>query len=114
MPLVIQGTNNRVMAQALYEVQQGMLKGEGLSQPMSKSTLFLPMIVQMVKVGEETGNLDASLLAVAQNYEAEAEDKTKSLIGLIQPVMTLVIAGIVGLIALSMVSAMYSMYGQSF
>jgi len=114
MPLVIQGTNNKVMEQALYEVQQGMLKGEGLSQPMSKSTLFLPMIVQMVKVGEETGNLDASLLAVAQNYESEAEDKTKSLIGLIQPVMTLVIAGIVGLIALSMVSAMYSMYGQAF
>jgi type IV pilus assembly protein PilC len=114
MPLVIQGSGNRVMARALYDVQQGMLKGEGLSQPMAKNTIFLPMIVQMVKVGEETGNLDTSLLAVAQNYEAEAEDKTKSLIGMIQPVMTLIIAGVVGLIALSMVSAMYSIYGQSF
>ena len=114
MPLVIQGSSNRVMAQALYEVQQDMLKGEGLSQPMMKNPLFLPMMVQMVKVGEETGNLDTSLLAVAQNYETEAEDKTKSLIGLIQPIMTLIIAGIVGLIALSLVSAMYSMYGQTF
>jgi len=114
MPLVIQGSGNRLMARALYDVQQGMLKGEGLSQPMAKNPLFLPMMVQMVKVGEETGNLDASLLAVARNYEAEAEDKTKSLIGMIQPVMTLVIAGIVGLIALSMVSAMYSMYGEGF
>ena len=114
MPLVIQGSGNRVVARALYDVQQGMLKGEGLSQPMAKNMLFLPMMVQMVKVGEETGNLDTSLLAVAQNYEAEAEDKTKSLIGMIQPVMTLVIAAIVGVIALSMVSAMYSMYGQSF
>jgi len=114
MPLVIQGSGNRVMARALYDVQQDMLKGEGLSQPMAKNPLFLPMMVQMVKVGEETGNLDASLLAVAHNYEAEAEDKTKSLIGMIQPVMTLVIAGIVGLIALSMVSAMYSMYGEAF
>jgi type IV pilus assembly protein PilC len=114
MPLVIQGTNNRVMSRALYNVQQDMLKGEGLSRPMSKSSLFLPMIVQMVKVGEETGNLDSSLLAVAQNYETEAEDKTKAFIGLIQPIMTLVIAGVVGLIALSMVSAMYSMYGETF
>ena len=114
MPLVIQGCNNRVMAQALNDVQMNMLKGEGLSKPMSRNPMFLPMMVQMVKVGEETGSLDTSLHAVAQNYETEATDKTKSLIGLIQPVMTLIIAGIVGVIALSMVSAMYSMYGQAF
>jgi len=114
MPLVIQGCNNRVMAQALYNVQIDMLKGEGLSKPMAKNSLFLPMMVQMVKVGEETGSLDTSLIAVAQNYESDAQDKTKSLISMIQPVMTIVIAGIVGLIALSMVSAMYSMYGQAF
>lgn len=114
MPLVIQGASNRVMAQSLYNVQVDMLKGEGLAKPMAKDKLFLPMMVQMVKVGEESGSLDTSLQAVAQNYETEAQDKTKSLIALIQPVMTIVIAGIVGLIALSMVSAMYSIYGQAF
>jgi type IV pilus assembly protein PilC len=114
MPLVIQGTSNRVMTQALYDVQQDMLKGEGLSLPMAKNPIFLPMMVQMVKVGEETGNLDASLMAVAQNYETEAADKTKSLISMIQPMMTLIIAGVVGLIAVSMISAMYSIYGQAF
>jgi type IV pilus assembly protein PilC len=114
MPLVIQGCNNRVMARALFDVQTDMLKGEGLAKPMSKNRLFLPMMVQMVKVGEETGNLDGSLQAVANNYEAEAQDKTKALIAMIQPVMTIAIAGIVGLIALSMVSAMYSIYGQAF
>lgn len=113
MPLVIQGCGNRVMAQALYNVQADMLRGEGLSKPMMKNPIFLPMMVQMVKVGEETGTLDASLMAVAQNYENEAQDKTKSLIAMIQPIMTVVIAGIVGLIAVSMVSAMYSMYGQA-
>ena len=114
MPLVIQGCSNRVMARALYDVQADMLKGEGLAKPMLKNQLFLPMMVQMVKVGEETGNLDTSLQAVANNYEAEAQDKTKALIAMIQPMMTIVIAGIVGVIALSMVSAMYSMYGQAF
>jgi len=107
-------TNSKVMAQALNDVHQDMLKGEGLSGPMSKNPFFLPMIVRMVKVGEETGSLDTSLLAIADNYETEAEDKTKSLIALIQPIMTLVIAGVIGLIALSMVSAMYSVYGNAF
>jgi type IV pilus assembly protein PilC len=114
MPLVIQGSNNRVVSQGLYTVQTEMLKGEGLAKPMAKNPVFLPMMVQMVKVGEETGSLDATLLAVAQNFEAEAAEKTKTLIGLIPPIMTVVIAGFVGLIAISMVSAMYSIYGQAF
>ena len=114
MPLVIQGSGNKVLAAALSGVQQDMLKGEGLSQPMAKNALFLPMMVQMVKVGEETGNLDTTLMAVAQSYETEAEDSTRSLIAFIQPAMTLIIALVVGVIALSLVSAMYSVYGQTF
>jgi type IV pilus assembly protein PilC len=112
--MVIQGSSNRVVAQALYDVQTSMLKGEGLAKPMAKNPVFLPMMVQMVKVGEETGSLDATLLAVAQNFEAEASEKTKTLIAMIPPLMTLIIAGFVGLIAISMVSAMYSIYGQAF
>ncbi len=112
MPLVIQGCRNMVIAKALIDVQQDMIKGEGLSQPMAKNSLFLPMMVQMVRVGEETGSLDTTLLAVAESYEAEAEDKTHSLIGLIQPMMTLIIAMVIGLIALSLISAMYSIFGQ--
>jgi len=114
IPLIAQGSRNRAMAKALADVQQAMVKGEGLSQPMAKSKLFLPMMVQMVRVGEETGNLDATLLAVARSYEAEAEDKTRRLIALIQPAMTLFIGLVIGLIALSLTSAMYSMYGQGF
>ena len=112
--MVIQGCNNKVVSRELDEVHQEMLKGEGLSKPMSQSAIFLPMMVQMVKVGEETGNLDSSLLAVAQNYESETEEKTKSLINMIPPAMTLVIAAVVGIIALSLISAMYSIYGATF
>ncbi len=112
MPLVTQSSGNKVMAKALMSVQQDMLKGEGLSRPMARHQIFLPMMVQMVKVGEETGNLDTTLTAVAQSYETEAEDRTRSLIGFIQPALTIIIALVVGFIALSMVSAMYSIYGQ--
>jgi type IV pilus assembly protein PilC len=115
LPLVIESTSNKVMAEALIKVKDEMLGGEGLSRPMAKHSIFLPMLVQMVRVGEETGNLDNTMLSVAQSYEAEAADKTKSMINLIQPVATIIIGLVVGVMALSMVSAMYSMYqGGSF
>lgn len=110
LPLAIASCNNKFITKALNCIREDMLKGEGLSRPMAKHPVFLPMIVQMVKVGEETGNLDNTLLAVAQNYETEAEDKTKIFINLIQPVMTIIIGLVVGLMALTLVSAMYSMY----
>ena len=110
--LTAQASGNGVITRALGEVEQDMLKGEGLSRPMAKNPVFLPLMVQMVRIGEETGNLDSNLQAVAQNYEIEAEDKMKSVIGMIQPAMTLTIGLIVGLLALSLTSAMYSIYGQ--
>jgi type IV pilus assembly protein PilC len=72
------------------------------------------MMVQMVKLGEETGNLEVTLNAVAQSYEVEAKDKTRSLIELIQPFMTLVIGGVVGFIALSLAMAMTTIYQEGF
>ncbi|MBA7630830.1 putative type II secretion system protein F [subsurface metagenome] len=110
MPMLIKGSDNKVLANALTEVQKDMLKGEGLSQPMAKNKLFLPMMVQMVKVGEETGNLEATLLAVARSYEAEAQDKIHAIIALIPPVLTIVIGVVVGALAVTMMSAMTSMY----
>ncbi len=112
MPMVIKCTTNSVLIRALVGVQGDMVKGEGLSGPMGKHTIFMPMMVQMVKVGEETGNLDHTLLSVAKTYETEAEDRTKSLVSMIQPTMTLAIGAVIGLIALSLTSAMYSIYGQ--
>jgi type IV pilus assembly protein PilC len=113
LPLVIQSSSNKVMAAALMRIHDDMLGGEGLSHPMSKHAIFMPMMVQMVRVGEETGNLDSTLLSVAQSYETEADDKTKSLISMIQPIATVAIGLVVGLMALSLVTAMYSMYGQT-
>ena len=112
MSLVIESSDNSVMKQVFTDVRQDMIKGEGLSRPMAKSPLFFPLMVQMVAVGEETGNLDVTLLAVAQNFETEAEDKMRTFIGLIQPIVTGIVGLIVAFIALSLVSAMYSIYGQ--
>jgi len=112
LSLVIHGSNNKAVVEALTEVQQELIRGQGLSKPMAKKELFLPLMVQMVGVGEETGNLDSTLTTVAQSYEVEADDRTSSAVGLIQPTLIIVIAVIVGFIAISLFSAMYSIYGQ--
>ncbi len=108
----IRGTSNRAMAKALSETQQELIRGEGLSKPMAKHSVFLPLMVQMVGVGEETGNLDNTLVTVAQSYELEADDKISAAIGLIQPALVAAIAVVIGFLAVSLLSAMYSIYGQ--
>jgi type IV pilus assembly protein PilC len=79
---------------------------------MSKRSLFLPLMVQMTGVGEETGNLDETLTTVAESYEMEGDDRTNSAVGLIQPIVTLAIGLLIGMLALTMVQAMYSVYGE--
>jgi type IV pilus assembly protein PilC len=108
----IHGTNNKVIIKALTEVQQELIRGEGLSKPMAKRSVFLPLMVQMTSVGEETGHLDTTLSTVAQTYEVEADDRTSSAVGLIQPAITVFIGLVIAFIAISLVSAMYSIYGQ--
>ncbi len=107
-----QGSGNKVITEKLGEVQRELIRGEGLSKPMSKRPIFLPLMVQMTGVGEETGNLDETLATVAESYEMEADDRTSSAVGLIQPVVTIGIGALIGFLALTMVQAMYSVYGQ--
>ncbi len=110
--MTIHGSTNKSVTENLTEVQQELIRGEGLSRPMAKRSLFLPLMTQMVKVGEETGSLDNSLTTVADSYEVEAGDKTSAAIALIQPMLTIVMGGLIGFIIMGMVSAMYSIYGS--
>lgn len=114
MTLIVQGTSNKAMRESYVELQQAMIAGAGLSGPMRRNPLFLPLMVQMTAVGEETGALDHTLTTVAESYETDSDEKTKSLIGMLTPALTIVIGGIVGFIAVSMLSAMYSIFGQAF
>lgn len=110
--MCIQSSGNRIMTQALVDVKQDMLAGEGLAGPMGKRSVFLPLMVQMVAVGEKTGNLGNTLGTVADSFEAEADDKTTAAVGLLQPIMTIGLAVVVGFIVIAMMSAMYGIYGQ--
>lgn len=112
MDMVIDSSTNTQMAEALSGVKDGMLKGEGLSKPMSNNSLFMPMMVEMVRVGEETGGLGDTLVVVAQTYAAEAQAKTRLLKAFIQTAVMIGITLMVSVVVLSMLSAMYGVYGQ--
>lgn len=112
LEIVGQTSGNRVVRDSLTRVQRELVQGQGLSEPMSKSKLFPRLLVQMVKVGEESGNLESTLAVVADGYEVEAEDKLGGLISLIEPAMTILLALIVSFIALSFITPMYSILGS--
>jgi len=112
LAMTIHSSGNKVVVENLTGVQQELIRGEGLSKPMAKRSLFLPLMTQMVRVGEETGNLETTLTTVAENFEMEGADKTRAAVGLIQPVVTILLGLVVLFLVVSMFQAMYSLYGQ--
>ena len=107
MDLVIDTTENRIVRERLRDVQEEMLRGEGLSGPLANSKLFPPMLVQMVEVGEETGTLDANLETMADFYGREVDERISTLTSMIQPTMTLGVGAVVAFIAVSIIMPMY-------
>jgi type IV pilus assembly protein PilC len=108
---VIASTGNRVFQRGLNTVKEQMTSGEGFAGPLLRTRLFPPMLTQMVRVGEETGTLDTYLEQAAEFYEEELEFRIRAMTALIEPVMVVVVALIVGFIAVSLISAMYGLVG---
>ena len=112
LAMTTQSSSNKFVVENFTGVQQDLIRGEGLSKPMAKREFFLPLMTQMVKIGEESGNLENTLVTVAENFEVEGADKTKSAVAMIQPAITIILGLVVGFVVLAMMSAMYSLYGQ--
>lgn len=106
--IVIQTNRNQVIRQALSDVRERLVQGEGLSQPMSENKLFPPLLVEMTMVGEKTGAMDTTLGTLAEFYEKEVDRKIDSLISMIEPALTIIIGVVVIFIALSMITPLYS------
>ena len=111
MELLPHATTNIVFRDALNKVSERLLLGEGLSEPMTRISLFPPLLVQMVAVGEESNTLDFTMGVVADFFETAAEEKTNAMVGMIGPISTLGIALMVGFIALSVIMPMYALTG---
>ena len=112
MELVPQSSNNSFIRDAFNQVNEGLILGEGLSQPMSRIAIFPPLLVQMVMVGEESNTLDFTMGVVADFYETTAEEKTSAMAGMISPLSTAFIGLLVGFIAISVLMPMYTLTGS--
>jgi type IV pilus assembly protein PilC len=95
-------TGNYVYASALIKVHDSIRQGESFAEPLRKSKVCDALVVNMIDVGEETGDLDKMLLKIADNYDEEVDTAVAGLVSLLEPVMVIVLGGIVGSIVIAM------------
>lgn len=112
MAVASDGTGNVIYRTALDDVRDQMIRGEGIAAPLAATELFPSAATQMIRVGEDTGSLDAQLANTASFYEQELDYKIKNLTSLFEPAVIIFMGLIVGFVALSLVSAMYGIFNQ--
>jgi type IV pilus assembly protein PilC len=93
---------NAVFVRALQKVQEGIREGEGFAGPLRATRVCDALVTNMIDVGEETGDLDKMLLKIADNYDDQVDTLVGSLVSLLEPVMVILLGGIVGTIVVAL------------
>lgn len=102
--------NNRIIREALLDAKTLIAKGVPLSKPLRDCGIFPPMLPQMTKIGEETGNIEDMMDKVADYYEMEVNDATDALTAAMEPLIIVIMGVVVGGIVMAIYSPMLSMY----
>jgi type IV pilus assembly protein PilC len=110
LEIVRDTSGNQVIANAIDAAREEVQQGGMISVALLKENVFPAMAIQMMSIGEETGQLDAMLMKVADFYEDEVEQAVKSLTSILEPVMIVVLGGMVGTILLAMYLPMFKVY----
>lgn len=100
--------NNQVIASSIDSVLKGAKEGKGIAIPLSDAHVFPPLALSMIKVGEETGQMDTMLLKVAATYEKALKVAIKRFISFLEPAMILTMGLVIGFIVVSMLMAIFS------
>ncbi len=108
MDIVLPTVGNLIIRQELRQVRERVLQGEGLSLAMASVALLPRLVVEMVAVGEKTGNIDATLATLADYYRQRVDQKINVLTAVIEPFLIVAVGLVVALIALSMIMPLYS------
>ncbi|MCM3411118.1 type II secretion system F family protein [Metabacillus litoralis] len=103
---------NEVVAKVIANSRVSLENGLSLTEPMKKHWAFPPLVTQMIAIGEETGSLDEMLGKVADFYEEEVENSTDRLKSLIEPLMIVLLAGIVGTIVIAIIVPMFDIFNH--
>jgi type IV pilus assembly protein PilC len=93
---------NAVFERAFTRIYESIREGETIAQPLRESRIVDDIVVNMIDVGEETGDLDTMLNKIADNYEEEVEVLVDSLVSLLEPIMIVVLGGIIGFIVIAL------------
>ncbi len=112
MTVVAQTVDNAFIAQRIERMRDGVERGESLSRCAAAAGVFTPVVLQMIAVGEETGELDTLLVEIAQMYERETDYAVKGLSAAIEPILLVVIGAIVLVLALGVFMPLWSL-GQA-
>jgi type IV pilus assembly protein PilC len=107
LDIVIDTVNNRVVGKAVEDVQSSVREGESIARPLARHDVFPPMVVQMIAVGEETGQVDTMLEKVAQFYDQEVEASVDALTSLIEPILIAFIGAMVGAAVIALYMPMF-------
>ncbi|HTT74478.1 MAG TPA: type II secretion system F family protein, partial [Candidatus Binataceae bacterium] len=86
---------NSLLADAVENSRESIREGHGMGHTLELTHLFPPLLIEMIKVGERSGELERMLERVADNYEREVETSLRQMTTLIEPLMTLVMAGVI-------------------
>jgi type IV pilus assembly protein PilC len=105
-----QTAGNEVVNRAMDAVIESVKSGGSIAEPLKSAPIFPPMVAQMIAIGEETGNLDTMLSKVADFYEDEVAAAIKALTSILEPVMIVLVGGIVGFIVVAMYMPMFKVY----
>jgi type IV pilus assembly protein PilC len=103
---------NVAVEESMDGVIASVKRGGTIAAPLAQAPIFPAMVTHMVGVGEETGALDAMLDRVAEFYEEQVESSVKSLTSILEPIMIIVIGGIVGFIVISMYLPLFEVYNR--
>jgi len=103
-------TDNVLVDNAIGEIKNNIRRGENISGPMSRFSIFPPMMVQMTAVGEKTGTLDANLIRISEFYDNEVASTIEILLAILEPIMLLVVALLVGTIVIAMYLPLFNIY----
>lgn len=110
LAIVEEVVGNKVIGEVIRESSESLRRGSPLSEPLKRSWVFPPLVTQMIAVGEETGALDQMLSKVADFYEMDVDNTVDRLKSLIEPLLIVFLAGVVGLIVMAIMLPMFSLY----
>jgi type IV pilus assembly protein PilC len=112
LTIVKETAGNVIISNAVAKVHESVKEGETITAPLESSAVFPPMVVSMVDVGEQTGALPEMLLRIADNYEEEVDNSVAAMTSLLEPIMIVALAFIVGSIVIAMFLPLIAMITQ--